>query len=317
MLGAMRYLVTGAAGFIGSHLSERLLAEGHDVLGVDCFTDYYDRALKEANIAAIRGRQGFILAQNDLTGGDIRDLVDGSDAIFHLAAQPGVRGSWGRRFDVYIRNNITLTQRLLEVVAEHPIPVVYASSSSVYGSVTEMPLREDGPALPVSPYGVTKLAAEHLANLYCRAYGIPVTSVRYFTVYGPRQRPDMAFTRWCEAVLAGRPLEVLGDGEQSRDFTFVADAVDATIRALRGPAGGVFNVGGGSRATVNEVIGILGELTGERLPVQRKPPVRGDMMHTWADTARAREDLGWEPRTSLRDGLAAQLAWAREALAPA
>ncbi|MBI4730429.1 MAG: GDP-mannose 4,6-dehydratase [Acidobacteria bacterium] len=303
-------MVTGAAGFIGSHLCERLLAEGGRVLGVDCFTDYYDRERKERNLASARASDRFELAEADLGTADLRGMLDGVDGVFHLAAQPGVRGSWGERFEVYARNNILATQCLLEALRERPVPLVYASSSSVYGAAERLPVREEDLPRPLSPYGVTKLAAEHLTGLYAAAYGLAAVSLRYFTVYGPRQRPDMAFTRFLGAALAGLPLEVLGDGEQSRDFTFVADAVEATRRALGAPPG-VYNIGGGTRATVNESIRVIEELVGHGVEVRRREAVRGDMPHTWAETSRARERLGWEPRTTLHEGLAAHLAWAR------
>lgn len=306
----MRLVVTGAAGFIGSHLCERLVADGHEVAGIDCFTDYYDRARKAEAIAGLAGARGFSLADVDLLTADLPALLDGTDGVFHLAAQPGVRGSWGERFEVYVRNNVLATQRLLEAMRGRDVPLVYASSSSVYGAAECLPVREDDLPRPISPYGVTKLAAEHLVGLYARSEGIHAASLRYFTVYGPRQRPDMAFTRFCEAALAGRPVEVLGDGQQSRDFTYVADAVDATVRALAGPPG-VYNIGGGSRATVNEAIAILSDLTGAALEVERQEAVRGDVPHTWADTTAARERLGWVPHTGLREGLAVHLAWAR------
>jgi len=309
----MHALVTGAAGFIGSHLTERLLAEGHHVRGVDCFTDYYERARKDQNISGARATDRFELVEADLATTDLAALVDGIDGVFHLAAQPGVRGSWGTRFEVYTRNNIVVTQRLLEALVHRPVPVVYASSSSLYGDVLDFPISERTLPRPVSPYGVTKLAAEHLCTLYTKAYGVPVASMRYFTVYGPRQRPDMAFTRFIEAALRDEPITVLGDGEQSRDFTFVADAVDATRRAIDGPPGS-YNVGGGSRATVNESIAMIEELVGRPIKVEYSEAIRGDMAHTWADTTAIRDAMSWAPQATLRDGLAAHVAWAQARL---
>jgi nucleoside-diphosphate-sugar epimerase len=309
----MLALVTGAAGFIGSHLTQRLIADGYDVRGVDCFTDYYERARKEENLAAFRTHDRFELVEADLATADARALLDGAEAVFHLAAQPGVRDSWGTQFEIYARNNIAATQRLLEALVERDVPMVFASSSSVYGDTDDFPMTERSLPRPISPYGVTKLAAEHLARLYTRAYGVSIASLRYFTVYGPRQRPDLAFTAFIEAALGDDPITVLGDGEQSRDFTFVHDAVDATVRAL-GATPGAYNVGGGSRATINECIAIIEELTGRTLKVKRSDAVRGDMKHTWADTSAIRETLDWVPRATLRDGLAAQVAWARARL---
>jgi UDP-glucose 4-epimerase len=308
----MRVVVTGAAGFIGSHLTERLLDDGHSVLGVDCFTDYYERSSKEANLAGARAHSCFELAERDLAADDVAEILTGADAVFHLAAQPGVRGSWGRGFDTYLRNNLQATQRLFEALRPRPVPVVFASSSSIYGDAVNLPVGEDEPPRPVSPYGMTKLAGEHLALLYGREHGVPVVSVRYFTVYGPRQRPDMAFGRFLRAARSGSRLQILGDGEQSRDFTFVADAVAATVAALAGAPGTAYNVGGGSVATINEVIALIGELVGAAPAVDRRPRAVGDVAHTWADTTRARVDLGWTPVVPLRAGLQAHLRWVEE-----
>jgi nucleoside-diphosphate-sugar epimerase len=309
---AMRVVVTGAAGFIGSHLSERLLADGHHVRGVDCFTDYYDRTLKEANLADARLQPAFELVERDLAIDDPAEALAGADAVFHLACQPGVRGSWGTGFDTYLRNNLQATQRLFEALRRRPVPVVFASSSSIYGDAARLPVQEDEPARPVSPYGMTKLAGEHLALLYRREHGVPVVSVRYFTVYGPRQRPDMAFGRFLRGARRGDRLQVLGDGEQSRDFTFVADAVAATVAALGGTPGTAYNIGGGAVTTINEVIALIGELVGATPVVDRRPRAAGDVAHTWADTGRARDELGWNPRVPLRDGLEAHLRWIAE-----
>jgi UDP-glucose 4-epimerase len=305
----MKFLVTGAAGFVGSHLCERLLSDGHTVVGIDCFTEYYERSLKESNLAVSRQYERFELIEVDLVIAGIESLLEGVDGVFHLAAQPGVRGSWDC-FDLYLRHNPLATQRLMEAVRHRPVPVVYASSSSIYGLVERLPIREEDRANPISPYGATKLAAEHIVSLYGREFGIPVVSLRYFTVYGPRQRPDMAFTRFLRAAIAGEPVEVLGDGEQSRDFTFVSDAVDATVRAIGAAPGSRYNVGGGSRASINQVIDIIQEVSGRQLAVKHSPWAPGDMAHTWANTDRARRELGWKPRTGLGEGLAAQYRWA-------
>jgi nucleoside-diphosphate-sugar epimerase len=253
----------------------------------------------------------FTLIDCDLVSTDLDVILGEVAGVFHLAGQPGVRNSW-EDFDSYLYRNVTATQRLMEAVGRRRVPLVYASSSSVYGDATRMPVREDDPTRPISPYGVTKLAGEHIAELYGAARGIPVVSLRYFTVYGPRQRPDMAFSRFIDAALTGRPISVLGDGRQTRDFTYVGDAVDATLRAMSAAAG-TYNVGGGYRASINEVLAILAELSSVPLAVRRDHRVAGDARHTWADTSRARAYLGWRPQTSLRDGLLAQYCWMCEA----
>lgn len=311
----MKALVTGAAGFIGSHLSEALLAAGADVTGIDCFTDYYPRPVKEANLAGLVGRPGFRFVEAPLQRTDLRALLDGTTHVFHLAAQAGVRKSWGRDFDVYTTNNIEASQRLLEALVGMPIQrFVYASSSSVYGDHVALPMREDAYLQPLSPYGVSKLAAEHLAHLYWANHGVPAVSLRYFTVYGPRQRPDMGFHRFFRAVKEGRPITVYGDGEQTRDFTFVGDAVAATMAAgARGVPGSVYNIGGGSRVTLNAVLDVIARVTGRSISIQREPDQKGDMRHTYADTSRARQDLGFVPRASLEEGLAAEYQWLQNA----
>ena len=307
----MKVVVTGTAGFIGSHLAERLLADGHEVTGVDCFTDYYARALKERNLEPLRAHRAFRLVEARLQDADLAPIVDGADHVYHLAAQAGVRASWGREFSHYTEHNVLATQRLLEAALAHGRPrVVYASSSSVYGDAPELPLREDGPCAPVSPYGVTKLAAEHLARLYHRNHGLPTVSLRFFTVYGPRQRPDMAFNRFLRAARDGGPVTVFGDGLQTRDFTFVDDAVEANLlAATRGVPGGVYNIGGGSRVTVNEVLRMISRVTGREPVVDRQSTQKGDMRHTFADTSRAKAELGFTPRVGLEEGLTAEFRW--------
>jgi UDP-glucuronate 4-epimerase len=306
-----RYVVTGCAGFVGSHLSASLLDRGDDVLGVDSFTDYYRRSLKEENLANLRGRDAFSFREADLAEGALEPLVDGADGVFHLAAQPGVRGSWGSTFAVYVRDNVVATQRLFEVAARLSVKVVFASSSSVYGDAEAYPTPEETSPRPISPYGVTKLGCEHLAAAYHRGFGLDVVGLRYFTVYGPRQRPDMAFTRITTAVVRGQRFHVFGTGEQSRDFTYVADAVAATIASMdRGPGWAVYNVGGGQEASLRDVIGMCEELSGRRLDVVYDEAMAGDVRRTAADTARIRRDLGWTPETGLEDGLRAQLDWA-------
>jgi len=307
-------LVTGAAGFIGSHLCERLLEQGHQVVGVDAFTDYYPRPLKEANLAALRHRPGFRFVEADLTRADLAELVAEADFLLHQAGQPGVRPSWGSDFDRYVARNILATQRLLEAVrrSKRLRRLVFASSSSVYGQARELPLREESLPQPFSPYGVTKLAAEHLCRLYHQNFGVPVVALRYFTVYGPRQRPDMGFHRFIQAALTERPIPVYGDGEQTRDFTYVADTVEANLLALSAPVtGGLFNIGGGSRVSVNEILRTLEGVLGRAIRRETHPEQPGDVRHTWADTTRARDLLGFTPRVSLRAGLEQQVAWLR------
>ncbi len=307
----MRALVTGAAGFIGSNLSGRLLDGGAEVIGLDCFTDYYPRPIKEANVATLTGRSGFSFVESTIQAADLDRLLDGATHVFHLAAQAGVRKSWGHDFEVYTTNNIEATQVLLEACIGKPLHrLVYASSSSVYGDAVAIPVREDALPNPLSPYGVSKLAAEHLCHLYSTNHGVPATSVRYFTVYGPRQRPDMAFNRFLRAAQAGEPIGVFGDGEQTRDFTFVADAVAGTIAAGdRGRPGRAYNLGGGSRVSVNEVLDIVGRVTGKALQIVRGPAQKGDVRDTYADTTLARADLGFRPTVSLADGLAEEYRW--------
>jgi len=307
-------LVTGAAGFIGSHLCEALVARGFDVTGVDCFTDYYDPALKRRNVAGLLAGPRFRLLELDLSGADLAALPDGPQYVFHQAAQPGVRASWGAEFADYARHNVLATQRLLERYKGSDVQrVVVASSSSVYGDAEKMPTGEGDLPRPFSPYGVTKLAAEHLALLYARNFGMPAVALRYFTVYGPRQRPDMGFNRFIAALLAGKPIGVYGDGGQTRDFTFVADAVEANLAAAeRGVAGRAYNVGGGSRVSVNHVLETLGKIAGRAPEVTHGAPQPGDPRDTGADIARARADLGWSPLVPLEDGLARQYAWQKE-----
>lgn len=294
----MRWVVTGAAGFIGSHLSEALRARGDDVVAVDCFTDYYDPAEKEENA------RGLDVRRVDLADESL-DLV-GVDGVFHLAGQPGVR-SFGDVFPLYLRRNVLATQRVLETASSAGVRVVYASSSSVYGNAERYPTPEDTVPQPISPYGITKLACEHLA----RAYGLDAVGLRYFTVYGPRQRPDMLFRRLCDALAAGGTIELYGSGEQSRSFTEVADVVGATIAAMEAaPAGALYNVGGGEEASVLEAIALLESVSGLTLDVRHVDPARGDVRRTKADVSRIRDALGWEPRVPLADGLSRMWAWA-------
>jgi UDP-glucuronate 4-epimerase len=304
-----RYLVSGCAGFIGSTLAETLLDGGAEVLGIDAFTDYYPRDRKETQLEAVREHPGFELDERDLGAGRLPEpLLDGIDGIFHLAARPGVRASWGAGFPAYLNDNLAATHYVVEAAAEREVPIVYASSSSIYGDALSYPTVEDTGPAPISPYGVTKLASEHLIGAYIRDFGLRCTVLRYFTVYGPRQRPDMAFQRIVEALVSESEFEVYGDGSQSRDFTYVADAVAATVAAMdAGPGARTYNVGGGSEATLREVIATVEELSGRSLRVRYGDRAAGDVRRTLADTTSIRRELGWEPRFDLRSGLAAQL----------
>jgi len=307
----MKALVTGAAGFIGSHLSERLLESGATVIGIDCFTDFYARERKERNLARLAKAAGFSLVAQPLAEANLAALLEGVTHVFHLAAQAGVRKSWGRDFHVYTVNNVDATQILLEACVGKPIErFVYASSSSVYGDEVALPMREDARPQPVSPYGVTKLAAEQLSYLYHVNYSVPAVSVRYFTVYGPRQRPDMGFARFFTAVMRDEAVPMFGDGRQTRDFTYVADAVSATMAAAtRGKPGGVYNIGGGSRVQLLDVFELIRQVTGRPLRIERLEAQRGDMRDTYADTTRARADLAFAPTVTLEQGLRAQYDW--------
>jgi len=309
----MHALVTGAAGFIGSHLCQELLAQGWRVRGVDCFTDYYSRSIKERNLSPCLAAPGFEFAQADLVEAEPGPLLDGVEAVFHLAAQAGVRLSWGSEFKVYTDNNLLSTQRLMEAAKDRPLRrFVFASSSSVYGETPDLPMRETSRLNPVSPYGVTKAAGEQLCWLYHLSFGLPCVALRYFTVYGPRQRPDMAFHRFLKALATGQPIHVFGDGSQSRDFTFVSDIVAGTLAALEGRAGEVYNLGGGQRLELRAAIGIMEKVVGRPARLELEPVARGDVGHTAADMSKARQELGYNPRMDLREGLARELAWLKE-----
>ncbi len=309
-----RILVTGAAGFIGSHLVDRLLEAGHEVTGVDCFTDYYSDDVKRWNISRALSHERFRFLEADLLDLDLRGLIGGMDGVAHLAGEPGVRSSWGERFSVYLERNVRVTQRLLEAIsAGGPVQFVYASSSSVYGPDDGGPVTEGATRRPASPYGLSKLAAEELVGLYGRERGVPTTVLRYFTVYGPRQRPEMALSRFISLAARGEAVEVFGDGTQTREMTYVSDVVNATVAALESRPGEqprVYNVGGGSRTTVRNLVELVGEALGERLEVRYEPAVVGDVRSTWADLGRAARELGYEPRVSLEEGVEAQVRWA-------
>ncbi len=310
----MRALVTGAAGFIGSHLAERLLAAGHEVRCVDCFTDYYAEEAKRQNLAQLQGHAGAEVVQADLRHADLRPLVADVDVVFHLAGQPGVRLSWSSGFPAYVGHNILATQRLLEVLKDSgDCRVVFASRSSVYGNAAGYPTSEAAVPRPHSPYGVTKLAAEHLCSLYGDNWGVPTVSLRYFTVYGPRQRPDMALHRFIESVLDDQEIPLFGTGEQVRDFSYVGDVVDANLAAATAevPSGSVFNVAGGGPVTMNALIDLLAEVIERKIRILRLPAQAGDVARTGASIAAAAGQLGWAPATDLRAGLTRQVAWHR------
>jgi nucleoside-diphosphate-sugar epimerase len=308
-----RVVVTGAAGFIGSHLAGALLDNGFEVTGIDAFTASYAEADKRANLAPLLGRPGFELVEGDLGTMELAPLLAGADVVFHQAAQAGVRASWGLDFDVYVHDNVIATQRLLEACVRCDVRrLVAASSSSVYGDAPTYPTTEESITRPVSPYGVTKLASEHLCLAYAQlgSSSMTVATLRYFTVYGPRQRPDMAFRRFLQAVYAGQPITVYGDGEQTRDFTFVGDAVRANLLAMTAPfRAEPVNVGGGRRVTLNEVLDLIGRITGRRVHIVRAPSQPGDARHTGADGARAEALLGYKPEVDLETGLALEAAW--------
>ncbi len=309
----MRHLVTGAAGFIGSHLAERLIAQGHEVVGVDCFMPYYPRAVKEANLARLQQESRFTLLELDLRTADLSEAVEGTDTVFHLAAMPGLTASW-RDFESYMTCNLLATQRLLEGCRDQPISAfVQASTSSVYGKHARG--NEQTPLNPISPYGATKLAAERLALAYHSELRVPSIVLRYFSVYGPRQRPDMGYHTFIRNVLSGQPVVVFGDGEQTRGNTYVEDCVTATVLAAeRGQPGEVYNLGGGEARSVRWVLATIEELTGRKALIEHAPRRAGDQQHTMADIAKMRRDLGFEPDTPLRAGLAAQIEWQAQEL---
>lgn len=307
----MQCIVTGAAGFVGSSLTDRLLADGHSVIGVDCFLDYYPRAIKEGNISKAREHPKFTFVEGNLLSLDLPKLVSGVEWVFHQAGQAGVRASWGDYFKTYSDNNVLATQKLLEALKPSKAlkKLVFASSSSVYGNAESFPTSEKNTPQPVSPYGVTKLASEHLTTLYATQFSLPAVSLRYFTVYGPRQRPDMSFNRLIAAGLKKEKFVLYGDGEQTRDFTYIDDIVEANILAAKhGVASHVYNLGGGSRVTMNQVIQIVESYVGQ-LILERVAAQAGDARHTSADTTLARTEIGFMPKVSLQEGIGYEVQW--------
>jgi nucleoside-diphosphate-sugar epimerase len=309
---AMKSLVTGCAGFIGSHLTEKLL-ENQEVTGIDFFTDYYSRETKKNNMNNFINNPSFEFIEQDILKADLKKVVSKVDIVYHIAAQPGVRASWGEKFKIYTDNNVLATQRLLEACKNSSTKkFVYSSSSSIYGDVRTLPMKESDIPHPISPYGVTKLAGEHLCNLYFNNSGVSTVILRYFTVYGPRQRPDMAFNRFLNSIETGRKITVFGDGKQTRDFTFASDIVDGTIKAGKNRCSGeTFNLAGGSRISVLDVISIMEELTGKKANVEHIEDQKGDVRDTYADISKAKNILGYEPQVNIRKGLELYLEWLR------
>jgi UDP-glucose 4-epimerase len=310
----MKAIVTGAAGFIGSNLCQKLLADGFSVIGIDSFTDFYPRWIKERNISPLRAHNEFEFLDQDLDDLDTAGILEGADCVFHLAAQAGVRASWGRNFDIYLKNNIRVTQKLLEASKGLPLKkFIYASSSSVYGLTPTLPMLETNPVHPLSPYGVSKLAAEQLCFLYHKNFGVPTTSLRFFTVYGPSQRPDMAFHKFFKALAEDREIAVFGDGQQTRDFTFVDDIVQASLAALvSGKPGETYNVGGGHRKKLADVIRLMEGISRMKARILWTEKQKGDVPDTWADIRKARQDLGYSPKTRLDEGLEQEWRWIQQ-----
>jgi nucleoside-diphosphate-sugar epimerase len=308
-----KMIVTGAAGFIGSHLAEALLEKGSEVVGVDCLTDFYPSKLKLANMERLERNPSFRFVQEDLNSGGWNP--EGADVVFHLAAQPGVRDSWGDGFRIYLRDNLQATQKVLDacVSVERRPRIVFASSSSVYGDAASLPAAEDDVKQPISPYGVTKLTAEMLCSAYVTSYDLDITMIRPFTVYGPRQRPDMAFSKFISTLGRGLPAQIYGDGSQTRDFTYVTDVVAAfMLAAERGVKGRVYNVGGGERAPLSRCLNIIADGLGVPLKKVEGPKARGDVSDTHADIGLARRDLGYAPKVGLEEGLRSQISWTQE-----
>ncbi len=310
----MNCLVTGAAGFIGSHLCEKLLNSGFSVIGIDSFTDYYSKELKKENLSSLLEKQKFEFIKGDINHININKYIEKSDTVFHLAAQAGVRASWGDYFATYTKNNIESTQKILEACKKNKMKkIVYASSSSVYGNTPDLPMKETSRLFPYSPYGVTKLAAENLCSLYYKNYGVPVVSLRYFTVYGPRQRPDMAFHKFFKAIGENNPIEIYGSGEQTRDFTYIDDTVNASMAAAeKGIPGKIYNLGSGNHQKLSVVFPLLKEICGKKVKIKNVETQKGDVKHTYASIYRAQKDLDYLPRTTLKEGLEQEWLWIKK-----
>ncbi|HZX10806.1 MAG TPA: NAD-dependent epimerase/dehydratase family protein [Acidobacteriota bacterium] len=310
----MKCLVTGAAGFIGSHLCERLIDLNFCVTGIDSFTDFYSRELKKRNLASLLKKKRFEFIEQDINHIDLETLIKKSDCIFHLAAQAGVRASWGDNFSTYTKNNIESTQNILETCKKHQVKkIIYASSSSVYGNSPDLPMKETSRLFPYSPYGVTKLAAENLCSLYHQNYGLPVVSLRYFTVYGPRQRPDMAFHKFLKAIGENKPIEIYGTGKQTRDFTYIDDIVKANISAAKkGRDGEIYNLGGGIQHKLSDIFPILQQICGKKVKIKKVDNQKGDVKHTYADISKAKKDLLYNPKIKLQQGLNQEWSWIKD-----
>lgn len=310
-----KIIVTGAAGFIGSHLVEALLKKGEEVIGIDEFSDYYEPMFKHKNIVNLQMSPKFTLIEGDIQVLDWQTLFKDVDVIYHQAGQPGVRASWGEGFRIYTERNINATQILLEAAknAEGLKRFVFASSSSVYGDAETLPTHEEISPQPVSPYGITKLAAERLGQIYHKNFGVPFVSLRYFTVYGPRQRPDMAFHKFFQAILQDEAIPVYGDGQQTRDFTFVSDVIAANLAAANVPeaVGEIFNIGGGSRVVLTEILETMAEIVGKPIKKNHIEKAMGDARHTAADVSKARKILGYQPQVSLKEGLSQEWEWVK------
>ncbi len=307
----MKCLVTGAAGFIGSHLCRKLLEQNHEVLGVDVFTDFYPKWMKERSVEPLKKEKNFEFLQKDLNELDLKDILKNIDTVFHLAAQAGVRSSWGENFSVYSKNNIEATQNLLEASRDSKISkFIYASSSSVYGLCPELPMKETSPLFPFSPYGVTKLAAEQLCLLYHKNYGVPAVSLRFFTVYGPGQRPDMAFHKFFKSIAEDKEISIFGDGNQTRDFTYVDDIIEANLACIgKGKPGEIYNIGGGNRKNLNDTFPLLEEICGKKMKITKHAAQKGDVPHTFASIEKARTGLDYSPQTRLQEGLKDEWRW--------
>lgn len=310
----MNFLVSGCAGFIGSHLCEYILNKGYKIIGIDSFSDFYPRSYKEKNIEGLLRNPSFEFIGKDMLELELEEILEKVDGIFHLAAQPGVRTSWGKNFDYYIKDNIVLTQRILEALKNFKGKrLVFASSSSVYGDSVHLPFKEDGPVSPISPYGVTKLACENLCLLYHKNFSIDTVILRYFTVYGPRQRPDMAFHRFFLAILKEKEVEIFGDGSQRRDFTYIDDIVHATFSAFeKGVSGEIYNLGGGESISLLDLLEIMEEVTKRKFQILFKEKEKGDAPHTWADYSKAKKDLNFTPQVRLKEGLSNQWEWIKQ-----